>query len=136
MAVQWMTGILLLMAATSAGAAETAWGRTVEGVQSGLAVSPDSGPLPSELSLEVQVRNVTSEPRQLAVEACPHLRWTAFTILHVRVPGSLSCVLPRHLLAALLVDEERDDQGAEEEDRAQQDRALEAQVDLEEPQAH
>jgi hypothetical protein len=86
MAVRWMTGVLLLMAATGAGAAETtAWGRAVEGVQLGLAVAPDSGPLPSELSLEVQVRNVTSEPRQLAVEACPQVRWTAFTILHVRV---------------------------------------------------
>jgi hypothetical protein len=101
MAVQWMTGVLLLMAATRAGASETAWGRAVEGVQLGLAVSADSGPLPSELSLEVQVRNVTSEPRQLAVEACPQLSWTSFTLLNVRVWcfGELLRDMPSQALA-------------------------------------
>ncbi len=82
---QWVTGVLLLMAATSAGAVEPAWGRAVDGAQLGLSIAPDSGPLPSELTLEVQVRNVTAEPRQLQVEACSLITWTSFTILHVRV---------------------------------------------------
>jgi hypothetical protein len=33
MPVQWMTGALLLVAATSVAAAEAAWGRTVDGMQ-------------------------------------------------------------------------------------------------------
>lgn len=85
MAVQWVIGVLLLMAATSDGAAEPAWGRAVDGVQLGLSIAPDSGPLPSELALEVKARNVTAEPRQLQVEACSQITWTSFTILHVRV---------------------------------------------------
>jgi len=83
--VQWLTGTLILAVSSPAAAQEAAWGQASDGVQLGLAVAPDSGPLPSELRLEVQARNVTSTPRQLPVLACDSVRWTAFTILHVRV---------------------------------------------------
>jgi hypothetical protein len=59
----------------------------VKGLQLGLAIAPGSGLMPSELQLEVQVRNTASVPRLLPVSACDQLRWTSFTVLHVRTVG-------------------------------------------------
>jgi uncharacterized protein (UPF0548 family) len=83
--VRWLTGTLILAVSSPVAAQEQAWGKAVDGLQLGLSLAPDSGPLPSELRLEVQLRNVTSTPRQLPLETCPHVQWTAFTSLHVRV---------------------------------------------------
>ncbi|QSQ24701.1 hypothetical protein JY651_07060 [Pyxidicoccus parkwayensis] len=80
----WLLGALFTLVASSAAADEVTWGKPVKGVQLGLAIVPGSGPLPTELELEAVARNVTSQPQQLNVQACDIVRWTAFTLLHVR----------------------------------------------------
>lgn len=82
--VCWLVGALLMLVASPAAADDVAWGKPVKGVRLGLAIVPGSGPLPTELELEAVARNVTSEPQQIPVEACGTVRWTAFTLLHVR----------------------------------------------------
>ncbi|MCY1022851.1 RCC1 domain-containing protein [Pyxidicoccus sp. MSG2] len=82
--VSWLLVPLIMLVASPAAADDVAWGKPVKGVQLGLSIVPGSGPLPTELELEAVARNVTSEPQQLSVEACDTVRWTAFTLLHVR----------------------------------------------------
>lgn len=77
--------VLLLWAASPAAAQEVAWGPQVKGVQYGLAIVPGSGAIPSELELDVQVRNTSSVKQQLPVQACSQLTWLSFTVLNVRV---------------------------------------------------
>ncbi|MBZ4373177.1 RCC1 domain-containing protein [Corallococcus sp. AS-1-6] len=82
--VRCLLGTLLLLFASSALAEEVSWGKPVRGVRLGLTLVPSSGPLPTEVELEVLAHNTTSAPQQLPVEACGTVRWTAFTLLHVR----------------------------------------------------
>ncbi|WP_224371256.1 RCC1 domain-containing protein [Hyalangium versicolor] len=82
--VSWLLGALIMLVASPAAADDVAWGKPVKGVQLGLAIVPNSGPLPTELELEAVARNVTSEPQQIPVQVCSTVHWTAFTQLHVR----------------------------------------------------
>jgi alpha-tubulin suppressor-like RCC1 family protein len=81
---RWL-GVLLLWVATPAAAEDVAWGTPVKGLQYGLAIVPGTGALPSELQLEVQLRNTSSVKQVLPVEACSLVTWLSFTVLHVRV---------------------------------------------------
>jgi hypothetical protein len=82
-----LVGVLLLLLSTTAVAGEVAWGTPVKGLQFGLSIVPGSGLMPSELQLEVQVRNTASEQRLLPVAACGQMRWPTFVVLHLRTGG-------------------------------------------------
>ncbi|MCY1040054.1 hypothetical protein OV208_01885 [Corallococcus sp. bb12-1] len=79
-----LLGTLFLLIASPALAEEVAWGNPVKGVRLGLAIVPGSGPLPTELELEALAHNATSAPQQLSAQACDTVRWTSFTLLHLR----------------------------------------------------
>ncbi|HEX8700588.1 MAG TPA: hypothetical protein VF815_17185 [Myxococcaceae bacterium] len=83
---RWL-GVLLLWVAPPAVAEDVAWGAPVKGLQYGLAIAPGSGTVPAELHLDVQVRNTSSTKQLLPVEACHHLTWLSFSVLHVRTGG-------------------------------------------------
>ncbi|MDC0714534.1 hypothetical protein POL68_39165 [Stigmatella sp. ncwal1] len=82
--MSWLLGSLVLLVASPAMAGEVVWGNPVKGVQLGLALVPSSGPLPTELEFEAVARNATAQPQQLPAQACSTVRWTSFTLLHVR----------------------------------------------------
>ncbi|RKH84060.1 hypothetical protein D7X99_10975 [Corallococcus sp. AB032C] len=89
-----LLGTLLLLFASAARAEEVAWGKPVQGVRLGLAIVPSSGPLPTELELEVLAHNATSAPQQLPAQACGTVRWTSFTLLHLRTANGRDFSFP------------------------------------------